>query len=196
MKTRAETRKLISRAAYARRRGVAPRTIGKYVQKGILPIHGDKVDPAECDRLLRDYLAQPLGSGRQIPRNGGKSVVSGTTAGMVKPPVRKTSNTITYAEAQTAEKKLKIEILELSLALKKSEMVLVKDVEFAAFTSAREIRDKMLNVPDQISAIIAAEPDELKVREIIMSAIESGLSGIEESYNRHRSLDNDGNETD
>ena len=165
-----KTKELLSRAAYARRRGVAPRTIGKYVQRGILPVHDDKLDPEECDQLLSEYLVQPLGSGGQPMSNGGKKG--------------------TYVEARTQEKRLKVELLELDVALKKGEMILAKDVEVAAFTAAREIRDKMLNVPDQVSAICAGEMDELKVRDIIMSAIESGLTGIAESYNRHRTLNN------
>ncbi len=173
-----KTKELISRAAYARRRGVAPRTIGKYVQKGILPVHDDKIDPVECDGLLNAYLVEPLGSGRQVSPKVPKTQTA--------PEVPESKRT--FVEARTEEKRLKVELLELSVALKKGETVLVKDVEVAAFTAAREVRDKMLNIPDQVSAIIAGEMDELKVREIIMSAIESGLEGLAESYTRHRKL--------
>ncbi len=174
-------RELISRAEYARRRGVAPRTIGKYVQRKILPTHDDKIDPVECDRLLKDYLVRPLGAD--------KIKVTKVKATKRKPdPVDGDGEKLTYVEARTQEKTLKVELLELDLALKKGEMVLVKDVEFAAFTASREVRDKMLNIPDQVAAIVAAEMDELKVRELIMSAIESGLTGVAEAYDRHRSL--------
>ncbi len=178
-----KTRELITRAEYARRRGVAPRTIGKYVQRGVLPVHDDKIDPEECDRLLKNYLVEPLGSGKRTPGKGNPPKSPNGNSGEVKN---------TYVEARTNEKNLKVELLEMDLQLKRGEMVLTKDVEVAAFTAAREIRDKMLNVPDQVSAICAGEMDELKVRDIIMNAIESGLAGIAESYTRHKGL-NHGN---
>ena len=161
--------KLITRAAYAKIKGVAPRTIGKYTQKGIIPLHGNKVDPVEADRILKEILVEPLGSGRQKGNTGRREDGSKNT---------KPRETDTYVGARTREKQIKVELLELELKLKKGEMVLVKDVEFAAFTSAREVRDKMLNIPDRICAIVAAETDETKVRNIIISQIESELRSI------------------
>ena len=157
-------RELITRTEYARRRGVAPRTIGKYCQKEIIPLHDNKIDPVEADACLEEFLAEPLGSGRN-----GSSIGS-------------------YTAARTEEKMLKIELLELDLQLKKGETVLVKDVEYAAFTAARDVRDKMLNIPDRICAIVAAETDEVKVREIIMKQIENELQSVVEGKFNPESL--------
>ncbi|MBT6230205.1 MAG: hypothetical protein HOI47_26475, partial [Candidatus Scalindua sp.] len=57
-------RELISRAEYARRKGVAARTIGKYVQRKIIPLHDNLIDPEEADRELAKILIKPLGAGR------------------------------------------------------------------------------------------------------------------------------------
>jgi phage terminase Nu1 subunit (DNA packaging protein) len=191
MATKIKKRKLITRAAYAKIKGVAPRTIGKYTQKGIIPLHGNKIDPAEADRVLDGILVQPLGSGRQKgntgkSQDGMKTIKVPAEAKVIHKPTDVGEDdgpavvTVTFVDARTREKLIKVELLELELKLKKGEMVLVKDVEFAAFTSAREVRDKMLNIPDRISAEVAAETDEVKVRNIIIAQIENELRAISE----------------
>ncbi len=63
-------------------------------------------------------------------------------------------------------------------------MVLTKDVETAAFSAARELRDRMLNIPDRVAAIVAAETDEIRVRDIITEHIENELTAVlQEKFN-------------
>jgi len=160
---------LITRAEYAIRKGVAGRTIGKYVQSGVIPLWDNKIWPEEADRKLDIFLVEPLGSGRIE-----KHAISNEGAS-----IRKTKqNNITYTEARTEEKKLKIKLLELDVALKTGQMVLAEDVENAAFSAAREIRDRMLNIPDRVAAIVAAETDEVKVRDYIQREIENELTSV------------------
>jgi hypothetical protein len=165
-------KELITRKEYARRKGVAPRTIGKYIQQGLIPLHDNKVDPIEADMCLSEVLVEPLGSGNN-PTNTGKkkSVPEAINDGEGARPG-------TFIHARTREKEIKVEMLELDLQLKKGEMVLTKDVKVAAFTAAREVRDRMLNIPDRIAAIVAAETDEIKVRNIIMTQIEQELESL------------------
>jgi len=197
-------KELISRAEYARRKGVAPRTIGKYCQRKIIPLHNDKIDPVEADKILAKFLVEPLGSGRRVSGNKTSKMAKQSIPDNIGPDLsfvytpeseRQTSSksknnkdlidfsggdrlTNTYVEARTREKNLKVELLELDLQLKKGEMVLSKDVEVAAFTLGRAVRDKMLNIPDRISAIVAAEMDEMKVRGLIMGEIERELMSV------------------
>jgi hypothetical protein len=202
------SRELLTRAAYAIRRDVAPRTIGKYVQRNIIPLHNNKIDPAEADQILSEYLALPLGSGRQpspdmdpetfdsmiydmgpdvpeLKKTKSEKVTENTQKEQEN--IQKRSKTVqntSYSDARTREKQLKVELLELDLALKRGQMVLTKDVEFAAYTQGRNIRDKMLNIPDRVCAILAAEPDETKLRNYLMKEIESELSSV-----KHEELD-------
>ncbi len=120
---------LLTRAEYALRRNVAGRTIGKYVQSGVIPLWDNKIWPEEADKRLEIFLIDPLGSGRHNP----DTVTEEGTSQR-----KKKENNFSYTEARTAEKKLKIELLELDVALKKGQMVLTEDVENAAFSAARE----------------------------------------------------------
>lgn len=164
---------LITRAEYAIRKGVAARTIGKYCQRGVIPLHGDRIDPAEADARLEIFLVDPIGSGRP------DELADVTDEGTSQRKAKKNNNS--YTEARTQEKNLKIELLELDVALKKGEMVLTKDVEIAAFSLAREIRDRMLNIPDRVAAIIAAESDEIVVRDILTKHIEGELQAVSDN---------------
>ncbi|MBT5306044.1 MAG: hypothetical protein HOL31_13315, partial [Candidatus Scalindua sp.] len=92
-------RELISRAEYARRKGVAARTIGKYVQRKIIPLHDNLIDPEEADRELAKILIKPLGAGRV--RAKGMSCESSNGERL----------TNSYVEARTREKLLKVELL-------------------------------------------------------------------------------------
>jgi phage terminase Nu1 subunit (DNA packaging protein) len=165
---------LLTRAEYAERRGVAARTIGKYVQRGVIPLHNDRIDPDEADAALEIFLVEPLGSGR--PGDPAEVTGEGTSQRKAK------LNNNSYTEARTQEKNLKIELLELDVALKKGEMVLTKDVEVAAFTAAREIRDRMLNIPDRVAAIIAAETDEVTIRDMLTAHIEGELNAVSDKH--------------
>jgi phage terminase Nu1 subunit (DNA packaging protein) len=164
---------LITRAEYAVRRGVAARTIGKYVQRGVIPLHDDRINPDEADAALELFLIDPLGSGR--PGDPPEVTEEGTSQRKAK------VNNNSYTEARTQEKNLKIELLELEVALKKGEMVLTKDVELAAFNAAREIRDRMLNIPDRVAAIIAAETDEVTIRDMLTGHIEGELKAVSDN---------------
>ncbi len=166
---------LVSRATYAKMRGKAARTVGKLTQKGIIPLHDDKIYPEEADECLRNFLVEPWPLIPERSKEGYTPMIVGDAAAGLNVP-----GTRTYTEARTQEKEIRIEILKLELALKKGEMVPTKDVEFAAFTAARQIRDKMLNIPDRVGAILAAETDETKVRDILTEHIEGELSSMTE----------------
>jgi hypothetical protein len=163
---------LLTREQYALRRNVAGRTIGKYVQSGVIPLWDNKIWPEEADKRLDIFLVDPLGSGRHNP----DTITSEGTSQR-----KKKENNISYTEARTAEKNLKIELLELDVALKKGQMVLTEDVENAAFSAAREIRDRMLNIPDRVAAIVAAETDEVTIRDILTGHIEGELKAVSDN---------------
>jgi hypothetical protein len=178
-----EQRELISRAEYSRRKGVAPRTIGKYVQSGVIPTHNNKIDPVEADECLSKHLVHPIGS-QTHPKNTGKKKPRPEIADDPDSKGHPDGNgSGTYVGARTREKQIKVELLELELKLKKGEMVLNKDVKYAAFTAARRVRDRMLNIPDRICAIVAAERDETKVRTIILGQIEKELDSLSKGNN-------------
>ena len=59
-----------------------------------------------------------------------------------------------------------------------SELVYAKDVREAAFNKGRLIRDQLLNIPNRVSPILAAERDAKRVNEILDKEIRQCLEII------------------
>ena len=73
---------------------------------------------------------------------------------------------LTTAQADLAERKVK-----------EDEKIFIRADEYeeAAFEKGRQVRDAILNIPDRISAIIAAESDAKKTYEILRTELETAL---------------------
>ena len=147
----------VSQAEYARTKGVSKVYIGRLVKDEIITLDDSgKIDPELADKQIAD--AMPEGIGAKKKKSSGKKS--------------------SFSEAKTKEKRLQVSLLELSYQEKSGELVKAKDVEVAAFNEARKLRDNMLNIPDRVSALIAAESDENVVRQIITDEIEKGLQNV------------------
>jgi hypothetical protein len=76
-------------------------------------------------------------------------------------------------------KDIEIKMNEIALLKEQGAYLLVRDVKDAAFARARQIRDALLNIPDRISSILAAESDHDRTREILTSEIRQALESLE-----------------
>jgi len=74
------------------------------------------------------------------------------------------------ARARRAE----LEVLELTKIL-----VPAKDVKDAAFETARRVRDALLNIPDRLAALLAAEQDRIRAHELLTKEIRSALERLD-----------------
>ena len=64
-------------------------------------------------------------------------------------------------------------------AMEEKEIVSARVVKDAAFAISRGVRDAMMNIPDRISEILAAEADSTRVREILNTEIHQTLEGLD-----------------
>lgn len=76
-------------------------------------------------------------------------------------------------------KEIEIKMSEIELLKEQGAYLLVKDVKDAAFARARHVRDALLNIPDRISSILAAETDHDRTREILTAEIRQVLEALE-----------------
>jgi hypothetical protein len=68
---------------------------------------------------------------------------------------------------------------EMELKVELGHLLHVDDVYARAFRIGRQIRDGMLNIPDRLAAIIAAEPDRDKIRALLVAEIEQVLAVLD-----------------
>lgn len=158
--------KLISQAAFAKILGVSAATVNEHVKKGQITLVNGKIDPVFAKKELTENI--DLSHGRR------KAKVE--TPGEDNQKHTGTS----FNKAKAFKEGYKAKLAELEYKIKTKEYVRASDVEHAAFSFARRIRDKMLNIPDRVEADIAAITGMkfTEVGKIIKREIEIALKGV------------------
>jgi phage terminase Nu1 subunit (DNA packaging protein) len=85
---------------------------------------------------------------------------------------------IDYVTARALNEQYKAAVKKLEYEERIGKLVDAKKVQEIAFDTARRVRDSLLNIPDRLSALLAAEPNEIKVRELLTKEIRQALSEL------------------
>jgi hypothetical protein len=143
---------LITRAEYARRRGVTKGAITQVVQKGRIKVTPEGlIDSEAADAMLSPPRAKP--PGRQ-PANGG----NGTRL-----PSMSTGSYELYMQARARREVIEAARAQLKLDAEKEGLVEKAKVQHTAFMGARIARDRILAFADRLAPELAAESDERRV---------------------------------
>ena len=157
---------LVSIREYARQTGVQHTTILKRVSSGKLTLVDGKVDP---DRANAEWA---------LKRDDSQIRKPAAAAAFTPPePVARTGPS--YADLLRAEKAIKIRQAEMSLRYREGALVDRAAVQRAVFERGRSERDALLNLPNRISANLAAKLgcDERILRTELEREIREHLTG-------------------
>jgi hypothetical protein len=66
----------------------------------------------------------------------------------------------------------------LELDQKTGRLVDAEQIKIAAFNKGRAVRDAILNIPDRISPILAAESDQITIGQIMTTELKQALEGL------------------
>lgn len=83
-----------------------------------------------------------------------------------------------YEAARTEKEIYRAKMAKLNYERMDGTLVLAAEVQKAAFSKARQVRDSLLNIPNRVSPIIAAEHDAKKVNEILTNEIRQCLETL------------------
>jgi hypothetical protein len=83
-----------------------------------------------------------------------------------------------YARARAEREHYSALLAKLEYEERAGKLIDTDDVKAQAFRTFREIRDRMLNIPDRVAAIIAAETEPAKIHEILSVEITTALNGF------------------
>jgi hypothetical protein len=165
--------KVMSKSAYAKYRGCSRVTISRYIASGKLGApalrEDGKIDVAEADKMLAARVApiQQASSRARFTRKAAETVSrAGLQGGM------------TVADAQSLLLQYRAAIKKLEYEERIGKLVNADKVRETAFDAARQTRDALLNIPDRVSALMAAESSEVKVRELLTKEIREALSEL------------------
>jgi len=81
-------------------------------------------------------------------------------------------------DLELREQRAKTEKSEIELAKLRGELVLASEVKTEMFNLARRTRDAIENIPSRIAAILAAESNEHKVKELLSTELKQALEGL------------------
>ena len=162
---------------YAKSRGLAVATVTAAIKEGRLPTSVKQLPNRryEIDAELADQeWAENTDSG-----TGGAAHVSKRKPEIVATVLpADTGETMTYAEARAQHERFKARLAELELETRESKLVNAEEVKQAAFKTARQVRDALLNLPDRVAGELAAETNAFKVHQRLTKEIRRALEEL------------------
>ena len=142
--------KTMTMKGYAQHRGVVRSTVTKWRQKNLIVMKGSCVDVAGSDAIL-DAMEQHVEDG-QDPKNTN--------------------------EALFLKEKYLAKIRRLEYREKSGQFVKETVVKSALTDIFSQHRDGLLTIPERLSAQLALETDQVKVREMLSAEIRGHLDGL------------------
>jgi hypothetical protein len=152
---------LLTQSEWARQKGFSRQYAAKLIKQGTIRLTGGKVDTVQAEAALA-ALREPLRQtfSEEPLEGGGQSLSTLLLKSRIKTEVERGRLLEAKAKAETGK------------------LVSADEVRIAAFRRARIVRDGMLNLPDRVAALLAAETDVAKVHAILTKEIRLILEEI------------------
>ena len=152
---------ILTPSEWARHKGFSRQYAAKLIKQGTIRLANGKVDTVQAEAALA-ALREPL---RQVSsdeplESGGQNLSTLLLKSRIKTEVERGRLLEAKAKAETGK------------------LVSADEVKIAAFRRARIVRDGMLNLPDRVAAVLAAETDVAKVHEVLSKEIRLILEEI------------------
>ena len=149
----------VSLREYARQRGVTLKAVQKAIISGrISTLPDGKLDPGTADKeWAQNTNARPGGFRGQPDEDDAFGASQYTRARAVREHYQARISKIDYEE-------------------RVGSLVSKDEVQVAAFNKFRQFRDAMLNLPDRLAAMLAAEMEEAKCYQLLTSEIRKALN--------------------
>ncbi len=169
----------VSQREYARRKGWQPSYVNKLVKQGIITLRDGRVDPTEADTAIARHRDPARKRGRAQTRARSKpneeESASHKSDGSDEIEL---DDTVSYAQARAVREAYRARREKLLYEELRGRLLDAGDVKAAAFNKARVVREALLNIPDRVSAVLAAESGEAKVRTLLVAEIREALEAL------------------
>jgi hypothetical protein len=182
----------MSLRAYARHRGVSLRAVQKALKSGRISAREDgRLDAALADANWASNTApRPLPSAKPAKAAITKVAAPPQTGHHHSDPVRADARPVTrepsdpprlesgleYSKARAVRESYMARLAKIEFEERSGKLVSADEVQVSAFNRFRQFRDGMLNIPDRLAAVLAAETDPRQVHELLAAEIRKALS--------------------
>jgi hypothetical protein len=158
---------IVSLRGYARHRGVALSAVQKAIKSRRISVQPDgRIDSGQADIQWERNTAQhapPVAQRGQEDDDG--SSFGGSQ----------------YTKARAVREHYQARLAKIDYEERVAKLVPKDEVQVAAFNKFRQFRDHMLNIPDRVAAMVAAESDAARCYEIIAIEIRKALNEFADS---------------
>lgn len=153
----------LSIAAYARHRGVSHVAVLKAIKSGRIEKEADgTIDAAKADAAW----SRNTNKAQQRQRQTDTTVAAATVAeNHVGPPI--VNSGPSYAQSRAVKEAYHARLAKLSYEEKTGSLIKIDAVKVSWFNILRVLRDRVLNLPDRLAPVLAAEIDPKKVRDLL-----------------------------
>jgi hypothetical protein len=154
---------VMSQRAYARHRGVAISTVQEAIARGrisTLPDGQINSDVADEEWARNTRQSAPPAGARRSQQEDDVDAFGASQ----------------YNKARAVREHYQARLAKLEFEEKTGKLIPADEVKVTAFNLFRRYRDHMLNIPDRLAAILAAEAEAAKCYEILASEIRKALN--------------------
>ncbi len=160
---------VLSLRAYAKHRGVSHAAVQKAIRSGRIATNADGL--IDSDRADAEWNAKTRPGQRRAPR-------AAQAVPLPEPFRPEPAGGLDYFRARAVRENYLARLAKIEFEEKTAKLISRDEVQVAAFTKARTVRDNMLNIPDRLAATLAAETDADKVHQILTGEIRKALDEL------------------
>jgi len=158
---------LLSLRAYAKHRGVSHAAVQKAIRSGRIS--------ANADGLIDSESADAEWNAKTRPGQRRGKQAQTTSKEPAEAPV---AGGLDYFRARAIRENYLARLAKIEFEEKTAKLISRDEVQVAAFTKARAVRDNLLNIPDRLAATLAAESDADKAHQILTGEIRKALDEL------------------
>lgn len=160
---------VLSLRAYAKHRGVSLAAVQKAIRSGRITTTADGM--IDSDRADAEWNAKT--------RPGQRRAEHAAKAAPAEPRGEMTGVAgLDYFRARAIRENYLARLAKIEFEEKTAKLISRDEVQVAAFTKARTVRDNLLNIPDRLAATLAAEADADKVHQTLTGEIRKALDEL------------------
>lgn len=165
----------LSRRAYARHRGVTLQAVQKAIKAGRISVTPEgNIDPVAADAdWERNTSPRPsqAGSQHRLPQAPAPQPRAAAAQPAFEP-----GPAMEFARARAVRETYRARTDKINFEARTGALVSADEVKIAAYARFRQFRDRMLNIPDRLSAELAAESEAARVHEMLSGEIRIALT--------------------
>ncbi len=184
----------MSLRAYARHRGVSLRAVQKALASGRITARQDgRLDAAATDaNWTRNTAPRPLPASKPANKPAPVPASPQSARHHSEPPRRepteppKLESGLEYSKARAVRESYLARLAKIDFEERTEKLVSRDEMQVAAFNRYRTFRDGMLNIPDRLAAVLAAETDPRRVHELLATEIRKALTEFSNANGANR----------